>query len=207
MEAVAQEHVLAGIDDDIANDLRAIGVELVPDVEKNMDDSHRQAMAAMLFRRVRGIERAITTLREARNIELTGIAECYERQMAPLVAQSARLLGFVEVLAEHTPWGKKKSAETPYGTYGVTNKGATVALVDSPRATEWAKANEPQLVRVVATLPLSDAMERFSTEELSQLAKIELQWGELKKTLSPDGELPPGVQKVDAKIVPYAKVS
>ena len=69
-DSLVVPHILAGIDDDIEQDLRAIGVELTPGVEQDMEDARRQAMAALLFRRIRGRARTIGTLRDAMELEL-----------------------------------------------------------------------------------------------------------------------------------------
>lgn len=201
------QHVLVGIDDDIVSDLRALGIELTPDVERDMEESRRQAMVALMFRRVRANTVAIETLEAARALEQTAIDACYERQIAPLAAAVKILLGSIEAVADMTPWGKKKSAETPYGTYGVRESAATVECADREALTQWARTNRPALVRVVATLSYVDARERFTEEEMKDLAKLDVAWGDFKKTLALDDELPPGVLEVPAKRVPFAKVA
>jgi hypothetical protein len=204
-DALAVTHILTGIDDDIDQDLRAIGVELTPGVEQDMEDSRRQAMAALLFRRIRGRELAIGTLRDAMELELAAIRECYERQIAPLAADVAQITGVIEEIAQLTTWGKKKSAETPYGIYGVRESEATVECTDRQALTVWAATAIPALVRMKVTLPYAAAVERFTETELNELATGDVEWNAVKKQLDPNGDLPPGVARVPAKKVPYAK--
>jgi len=192
-DALAVPHILAGIDDDIEQDLR------------DMEDARRQAMAALLFRRVRGKEVAIGSLRAAMEFELAAIRECYERQIAPLAADVARITSVIETIAELTPWGKKKSAESPYGVYGVRDSAPTVECVDRQALTVWAATERPEVVRMKITLPLAAAKERFTDAELNELATGDIEWGAFKGTIALDAPLPAGVAIVPAKRVPYAK--
>jgi hypothetical protein len=196
-------HFLAGIDDDVTADLRAIGIELTPDVERAIDDPHREAMAAMLLRRAGGIARELAATQAAMDLELRAIREHYERAMAPLRTHYTRVIGFVQTLAEITEWTSKKSRVTPFGSYGVKDSRATVECTDRAAVTAWAIGERPDVVRVVATLPLTDARERFSDSEIAA-QKTEVEWGKLKPTLDVEGQLPPGVVRVEAKREAFA---
>ena len=133
------------------------------------------------------------------------IRECYERQIAPLSADVARLTGVIEVIAELTPWAKKKSAETPYGVYGVRESTPTVECVDRHALTVWAATERPDIVRMKITLPLAEAKERFTDAELDAFATGDIEWGAFKGTIALDAPLPAGVAIVPAKRIPYAK--
>jgi hypothetical protein len=200
----APTHILAGIDDDMDADLAALGITLSPDVERALDQAHREAMAATLLRRMQRNAKEREEIARTMELQIEQIRVHYERRLAPLEVTYARLESFVLTLAELTEWGKKKSAATPFGTFGVRTSAATVERVDEAALVAWAATEKPELVRITAALPLSQARELFTDAELSTL-KRSVEWGALKKTLSPDGTLPPGVRAVPAAVRAFAE--
>lgn len=200
----APVHPLAGIDDDLAADLATVGVTLTLGVEREVGPSQREAMAALLLRRAGGIERAVATLDAACDLELAAIRAHYGRKTAALLAQRDRLVGYVQVIAEVTEWKKKKSVETPYGTFGVKDTAPTVRCEDDAALLAWAQEQRPEVVRVTAALSLSEARQFLTDEEIAG-HKTAVEWGKLKATLEPDGALPPGVVKVEGSRTAFAK--
>lgn len=197
-------HPLAGLDEDLEQDLAVIGVTLTPDAEQAMEDSRRQAYAAVLFRRVRALQREIAETAQARDLEVEMVHAHYERQLAGPRAKALAFLSFIENLAQLTTWGKKRSHATPYGTFGVRRKAPTVELQDDAQSLAWAKTERPELVRVTVSLSLVEARQFFTDAEIAK-HKVALEWGKLKASLSPDGDLPPGVTAVSGGDEPFAK--
>lgn len=197
-------HVLAGIDDDVEQDLAAIGISLAPEIERDLDDERRQAMAAVLLRRAGSVEGELRSVQRTMELEIAAITAHYERRMAPLRRSLSTFLDVVAELARLTVWRKRKSHETPYGAFGVKDKAATVKLVDPGAALAWARVERQDVVRVVVSLPLAEARQHFTDEEIARGGKVELEWGKLKATLSPGGMLPPGVEGVAAVREPFA---
>jgi hypothetical protein len=195
-------HPLAEIDDDVTADLAAMGITLTPDVERSLDDPHRQAMAALLLRRMQQNQAKRDALIAAKELTMLGIEAHYDRQAAPLDAEYLRLERFVETLAEITAWGKKRSASTPFGSYGIRTRSATVECPDPAATLAYAVAAAPEFVRVAASLPLPQARESFSESELAGM-KQSLEWGKFKPTLDVDGTLPPGVVAIPARREPF----
>jgi hypothetical protein len=136
--------------------------------------------------------------------ELEAVRAHYERQLMPLRTRRRVFLDFVENLAALVQWKKKKSAATPYGTFGVKDRAATVKLADPDAALAWAREERREVVRVVVTLPLAEAYQYFTDDELARAAKVELEWGRLKASLDADGALPPGVERIEAVREPFA---
>jgi hypothetical protein len=200
-------HPLAGIDEELDAELAAMGVELTPGVEEAMAEERRQGMAAVLLRRAGREDAAIAELQGTMELQLAAIRACYERQIAPHAARRDRYLQHVELVAELTPWKKRKSAITPFGTYGVRDTSATVEVTDRKALAEHALTALPGFVRIDLQLPLAEAKERFSDDEIKQRGKVDVEWGKLKSTLDVDGTLPPGVIKVDAARTAYAKAT
>jgi phage host-nuclease inhibitor protein Gam len=195
--ALMGTHVLDGIDDDVTQDLAAMGIALAPNVEAEMDDERRHAMAAVLLRRAGGVGREIEQIEGTMSLELEAIRAHYERQLMPLRTRRQVFLDFVANLAGLVQWKKKKSAATPYGSFGVKDRAASVRLADAAAALTWARTNQPDVVRVVVTLPLADAYQYFTDDELAATGKVELEWGKLKAALDAAGALPPGVERVE----------
>lgn len=203
----APMHPLAGIDDDVEQDLAAVGITLTPNVERDLQQERRIAMAAALFRRVQRVQAELAETERAMTLELDMVRAHYERQMAPRRAVVTRLLAFIESLAELTPWGKKKSHATPYGTFGVKDYAPTVERTDAEALLAAMKADRPGLVRVTVTMTYGEALEYFTDEELARTAKMDVEWGKLKALLDVEQPLPPGVRLVPARREAYAKLA
>lgn len=196
-------HVLDGIDDDVVKDLAAVGITLDRSPATDLSDAERQAFAARLLRRACEIEDASAEINAACETEIAMIRANAKRRTDPLQREYVQIITAVQGIAGLIAWKKRKSAQTPYGALGIRHRPATVELSDADATLAWAIASRPEVVRVSASLPLSEARERFSSDELAAHA-MRLEWGALKKGLDPEGELPPGIVAVPARDEPFA---
>lgn len=203
---------LCDIDGDLAADFASVGIELdgfdgaQPIVN---GDAVQRATAASLFLRLAGVEElALAQLRETMMAQVEVITAYYERQMDKHATRRAMFTRFVEAIARDAAaagdFGKKKSANTPFGQFGVSDKSASVVVSDTAALLAHLTANAPQFVRVETKLSLDEAREILTPSVLDASDLVPL-WGELKKTLTAEGELPPGVERVAAQRVPFAK--
>lgn len=199
------EPVVEGLDDEFVTTLNALGVTVGE--EAAADSAQQQMAATTAMRTMRAIQRDIDVADEARNLEKQAIDLMCESQLAPLRARLTAYRAYVENVSALIEWGKKKSHDTPYGTFGVRDAGAKVDCTDRVALAEWATVHAPQFVRVELTVPLKDAKERFSEQEIADMGELDVLWNEIKGTLSPDGELPPGVTLVEPSRTPYVKVA
>lgn len=197
---------LDGIDDDIRADLIAVGVDLAnPD---RLAQQQREAAAALFLRHICSRDQQIANLQEAMEMEIELVSRHYGRLIAKPKSERESFVRHVEMLAELSAlqkgFGKKKSASTPYGSFGIRHAGATVECIDAAKLLEHLKATDPSKVKVTAVLPLNEARDYLSESELAK-TKMEPKWADVKASLNPDGELPPGVAKVPESEVPFAK--
>jgi phage host-nuclease inhibitor protein Gam len=204
--AGAEPFTLDGIDDDIRADLIAVGVDLAnPDL---LAQQQREAAAALFLRHICVRDQRIADLERSMELEIDLVTRHYARLIAKPTQERAAFVRQVELMAELSAvqkgFGKKKSASTPFGTFGIRHSGATVELTDAAALLEHLKASDPTKVKVTAVLPLNEAREYLSPEELAK-TKMEPRWSDVKATLDPEGELPPGVAKVPETVTPFAK--
>lgn len=169
--------------------------------------AQQQAAATMAMRRMRAIQRDIERIEDARDLEKQAIEDMAANELRPLRARLDESRRYVETLAELMEWGRKKSHDSPYGSFGVRDSEAKLDCTDRVTLATWASKHAPQFARVEMTLPLTVAAERFSAPELAEMGELDVEWSEMKKALHPDGELPPGVVKVAAVRTPYVKVA
>lgn len=64
-------HPLAGIDEDIEADLAALGISLTPDIERELEQERRIAMAATLFRRAQGMSADLAETERPERVRVT----------------------------------------------------------------------------------------------------------------------------------------
>lgn len=203
--------------EDIIADLAAIGIDFggseLTDAELAEDQAKREAVAATFLDHASRHEARADELAEARDHQLAiiiakgqRIREFYERQIQKQHARRDELLRYVEHLASISIYnGKKKSIDTPFGTFGFKDVAPSAQLFDEGAALTWAKSVNPEYVQVTAKLGLNVAVEYLTDAELAE-CKQTLKWGELKKKLDLDAELPPGVQKTEGGRQFYAKI-
>jgi hypothetical protein len=187
--------------------------EFATDAQLAADQAKREAVAATFLDHASRHETRAEELAEARDHQLAiiiakgqRIREFYERQIQKQHARRDELLRYVEHLASLSVYpGKKKSIDTPFGTFGFKDVSPSAQLVDEGAALTWAKSVNPEYVQVTAKLGLNVAVEYLTDAELAE-CKQTLKWGELKKKLDLDAELPPGVQKTEGGRQFYAKI-
>jgi len=203
---VETRFVLPDIDEDIRADFAARGIDLANG--DTLEQTQREAAAALLLRLIIRKDDEIARLTETMDLEIDLVRSHYARLIAKPKSDRAGFERHVHNLAEISAtlkgFGKKKSASTPFGSFGIRQSSATVEVTDAAALLEHLKANDPAKVKVVATMPLNEAREYLSPTELAK-TKMEPRWAELKATLSPDGELPPGVAKVPETTTAFAK--
>lgn len=210
-----ESFVLPDIDDDLRADFAAIGIDLSIDPQDGaaddfaaLEQAKREALAAMLLRRVAQRDRELEAAQSAFELEVQILTQHYDRRMAGARRDREACIRFVEHLAllsaEQGGFGRKKSADTPWGTFGIRERGASVECTDKDALIKHYAQTNPLLVSVTAKLPLSRAKLLMSEGEIAA-AKVEPVWNAIKKTLDPNGTLPPGVVKVEPMRVAYAE--
>lgn len=211
-QRAAEPSWLVDIDDDIRLDLEAIGVNIASDLSSTdliarMAASKRQATAALFLRLAAEHEAEASKQDANKRDEMMVIAAHYDRRILAERRQRDHFLRVVEDLARVSmdagDFGKKKSASTAWGEFGVRDKKASVQLVDPTALVAHLAEHRPEFVRVKTTLPLSDARQYLSPSELEE-AKMEPAWSLVKGKIDPDGTLPPGVEKIPASRTPFA---
>lgn len=209
---------LDGVDDDILADFAAIGITIRGAEDEAgtvradafiVDGAQRHTMAATFLRRAAEADAEIELLKATMLQQIELVTAHYARVMEIPAARRDRYNRIVEDLAlqaiDAGDFGKKKkSASTPFGEFGVRDKAEGIDLVDEAALLAHLREHAPAFVRVTSRLPLTEAREFLSPSELEK-AKMEAAWGDLKKTLTPKSELPPGVAVTPASRTPFAK--
>lgn len=174
----------------MTDDTPDVLAELQPDLsleigkEKDATTAQQQASATAAVRVMRAIERDRAEIREARRLERDSISQIEARELAPLNAKYDALERWVSMLAELIAWGKRKSHDTPFGTFGIRSYAATVALTDEAALLAWAMIERPEMVKVKQTVSWADVKKSLSAAEAPET-------------------LPDGVEVVPAKRTPY----
>lgn len=180
METVAQEisvWELLATDEDVVEDLRALGVNIhEPESAESLDQTRRDAMASVLMRRQAAEMEAIGQLEQSRDAEIRFIAHRYAPELERRRLQVARLEEAVKAIAWQTKerngyTGKKKSRDVGAGTYGYRTSSAGVELADEAAFIAWAEEHAPETLRVKPTLTLAVAREYLSETELAAVRR------------------------------------
>lgn len=192
---------------DLVADLHAVGIDV--SAPQSLAMEQRRAMASMFLRRAALARREAQQLEGARDMEIALIEMHYAGQIGRATDRARACEAAVESLAEIAreagDFGKKKSASTPFGSFGFRETSETPELADVAALTQYAAAHEPEYVKATVTLPLVEARERFTDKELVERGALAVQWGEFKKTLDLDEALPPGVAVKPATRTFFAK--
>lgn len=193
---------------DLVAEFAAVGTDVTAPAAGGA--AERQATASMFLRLASQARAEARRLERARDYEVSLVEGFYAVGIQKVEARARQLEAAVEAIAavarEAGDFGKKKSAATPFGEFGYRERQATVELDDATKVLDYAREHAPDFVKAVVTLPYQEARETFTEAEMEERASLKLEWGELKKTLSPESkELPPGVAKVPASRTYYAK--
>lgn len=205
-ECTEDGFALPDLDEELKSDLAAVGIDL--SAPRDLAQEQREAAAAILLRLICKRDEQIANLQRTMELELDLVRNHYARLIAKPKSDRDGFVRHVEMLAELSAtlkgFGKKKSATTPFGSFGIRHSSATVEMQDASALLEHLKTADPTKVKVTATLPLNEAREYLSESELAK-TKMEPKWAEVKASLDPNGTLPPGVAKVPEREVPFAK--
>lgn len=199
--------LLDGTEQDLIDDFATLGIDV--GAPSALEAPQRQAAASMLLRRAALARREAAKLEAARDAEIALIEMHYAAEIGRQEARARQLEDAVtqiaEIAREAGDFGKKKSASTPFGTFGFRETAATVELEDASQALAFAREHAPECVKADLTLPLTEAREYFTDDELAARNALSLKWGEFKKTLDPEEALPPGVKVKPASREFFAK--
>jgi hypothetical protein len=172
--------------------------------------AQQTAALTLVMRRMHAIQRDLDVLDDAHVLEVRALTDMHHQQTA---SERARLESFERYalnLAELMEWpDRKKSSATPYGTVGVTDYKPTLECTDRHSLAMWAVEHRPEFAEYEMTVPVRDALERFSPEEIASFGEPDVKWKELKeelKSLKHGDALPPGVVQVPAARTPFVKV-
>jgi hypothetical protein len=217
-ELAASPWALPDDDEDIVADLKALGVitDAGTKTPAELEQERLVAVAGFYLDRMGRCDLEAIALNDQRDAllapyraKIDQIEAFYAGQLARVARRRAEYERQATQLAELAQYpGKKKSLDTPFGTLGFRDQSASVELVDESKATAWAVEKRPELVRVTAKLPLTEAREYLSESELAA-CKQELRWGDLKKTIDVTrdaiADLPPGVARIEPRRAYFAK--
>jgi hypothetical protein len=207
---------LLGADEEVADDLRALGVDVgAPFAGLDLDQAHRDAMASMFLRRQAEEIEAIRQLEKSRDLEIQFADQRYGPELDKRRIRARQLEGAALAIAEQTKNaggypGKKKSRDVGAGTYGYKTFATCVELTDETAFIPWAEQYAPETLRVKLTMPLSTAREYLTEGELASAKRevIRKAAQELADFVTHDGdtsELPPGFVQTPALDQFYSK--
>lgn len=107
-----------------------------------------EATAGWWLRRLGEVEAEITRLETREEAELARVRAHYAALRAPLETRAGGFRRAVEAVAASVKWGKRKSIDLAWGTFGVRTKPARVEVVDPVKALAWARQHAPDAVVV-----------------------------------------------------------
>jgi hypothetical protein len=203
-------------DDELRADLEAIGVQFGPTWEEGEpaleaqvpnDPARIDAVASMLLRRMAALDADIAQHATAHALEQEALRQRFERRIGPVRVERGRMEAWARDLARvqsaQGGFGKKRSRDTGYGTYGVRTIPAKLAI-DEAAFVPWAEAWAPELLRVTLKLPLADARQYLTDAELAA-TKREVLATPVKQYVAGLPALPPGVTQTPEGTDTFAK--
>lgn len=150
---------LDGIDADLEDDLRSVGVIVSTTGVANSLDHHtyaslpdemdaRDAMASQMLKLIADDERELDRLSNACDAEIVLITARYKAIAAPTARALAEKIKIVERIALSAGFqdAKKKSRATPYGKYGIRHQPERFEILDPEKALAAAKQFAPAAV-------------------------------------------------------------
>lgn len=187
---------------DLVEEFAAVGITL------GAEDPHQadwiEAEAAVFLRRAAECDVETDRLKAAMTRQIALVTAHYTRLIEREQRRYGECVRHIEYLASIATFPKKKkSLETPFGSFGRRDKSATVELVNPAELLDWAIAHQPEHVKAVRTATLADADVQAAIAN-GEDVKIVPEWGAIKKTLDVDGALPPGVAKIAARTEYFA---
>lgn len=143
------------------------------------------ALASDLLREMAECEREIKRYEEARFAERIRVDMRYGMLVERQEHRREELMRAVHALAERVDFGKKKSRDVGFGTYGRRTVPERVMIADPAACLAWALRTDPALVRVVEKRDVPHSAVHFH----------------FKNT----GELPDGCEHTPARDEPFAR--
>lgn len=213
MAAVATESTwsLLGADEDIVEDLRALGINVhEPEDPAAMDQTRRDVLASVLLRRMAEEIAEIEQLEQSRAAEIDLTCHRYATQITASLTRVSRLETAVEAIAALTKDaggypGKKKSRSVGAGTYGYRSYAAGVELQDEAAYIAWAEEHAPATLRVKPTMSLAQAREYLTESELAGVRREVMKVDVTALIATDPTTLPPGYVPTPAGDDYYAK--
>ena len=130
---------------DEIDELAALGILL----EQPTADAQLDAIASDALRLMAEAELEVERYDAAEKLELEAIHARYDRLRHRHVARRDEAERLVMACAERADFGKKKSREVGFGTYGLRTQPPRIEVLDKDALLTWAKLNAPSLVRAV----------------------------------------------------------
>jgi hypothetical protein len=177
---------LGDIDGDLVADLRAIGVAVhlletdpegadavhVAAVQAPRESAQIDALASTLLRRMSALDLDVARHATAYALEQEALRARFERRIGALRIERERLEAFARHLArvqhDRNGFGKKRSRDTGYGTYGVRAIPSKVEVADEATFVAWAETEAPGALRLTIKLSLEEARQFFTADELAR---------------------------------------
>jgi hypothetical protein len=202
---------LDGADEELLEDLRALGVDVAsPVTVDSFDQTRRDALASVLLRRQAEETEAIAQLERSCQAEIEFIKYRYGAERSKRADRARQLESAIQAIAYQTKVaggyvGKKKSRDVGAGTYGYKTFAAGVELKDDAAYIAWAEQHAPESLSVKLKMTLSVAREYLSESELASV-KREVMVTTAKATAAANVDgLPPGFVAVPESDDFYAK--
>lgn len=148
-----------------------------------------EATAGWWLRRLGELEAEIAALETREEAELARVRGHYAALRGPIETKAGAFRRAIEAVAASVTWGKRKSIDLAWGTFGVRTKPAAVVVKDQARAVAWARAHVPDAVVVKETVA-----HKVVAPVVMQLVRS-------------TGEVPEGFDYTEADVVPYATPS
>lgn len=193
--------------DEMADDLVSFDAD---PLTGELDQAHRDGLASLLMRRQAEALAALTQEKQSRDLEVRMIAHRYEVAITRHVERIAQLEAAVQALAWQTKeanayTGKKKSRDVGAGTYGYRSYAAAVTCTDEAAYIAWAEGHAPETLRVKVTMPLAEAREYLTRDELASVRREVIKADVAALIATDRAALPPGWVEVPAHDEFYAK--
>lgn len=126
----------------------------LPDLNAPMSDAQIDAIASDVCRQLADIHKEQSRYIDAQAAEIERIRFRYSQLMKPLDERYKQLVNYGEELASRADFGKKKSRNVGFGSYGRRTVAQAVRVVDEDAAIKWASEKAPEIVtsRTIRTI-------------------------------------------------------
>lgn len=126
------------------------------------------ALASDLLRKMAECDAETRRFKDAYMRESVRLSDRYAGLLEPIEARRNLLENAVLALAERTDFGKAKSRNVGFGTYGRRRRPDRIVIVDADKVLAWAREHGPLLIERKECVPHRFVVERFKvTGELA----------------------------------------